>query len=158
MKQPFRSKQAEVAISNLMQPFQSNTYGKIHGGEIMKMMDNAAGIIAHRHCRTFIATARVDQMEFHIPISIGNLVICEGRLTYVGKHSMEVLVTVLVDDLDADRPLKVALTSYFTLVAIDKNGKPVPVPPLKVVTEEDKILYEEGKARYLAYKATRSEQ
>ena len=158
MKESMETCTQKVVISNLMQPQNSNTYGNIHGGEIMKMMDNAAGIVARRHARTNIATARVDEMEFYLPIHIGDLVICEGKLTFVGKHSMEIQVTVYVDDLVKDSPVKVALTSYFTLVAIDKDGRPTPVPPLEVVTEEDKRLYEEGKARYLAYKAKRKKK
>ncbi|MEL7606727.1 MAG: acyl-CoA thioesterase [Sedimentibacter saalensis] len=138
-----------------MQPEHANIAGNVHGGEIMKMMDNASGIAAMRHCRSSVVTARVDSLEFHLPIHIGNYVKCICQVTFVGISSIEVLATVMVEDLRFDEPPKVALTGYFTFVALDKNGKPVAVPPLKLVNEEEEKLFEEGKQRYLARKSTR---
>lgn len=136
-----------------MLPENANLNGNVHGGVIMKMMDNTAGIVARKHARTNVVTARVDMLEFHHPIHIGNLVTCKGNLIYVGNSSMEVLVTVFVEDLNKEEDnQKRALTGYFTMVALDDEGKPTKVPSLDTASEEEKRLFNEGKKRYLEYK------
>jgi len=147
--------ESEVIIGSLMLPEQANLRGSIHGGEIMKMMDNTAGIVARRHSRETVVTARVDELEFHEPIHIGNLVTCWGRLTFVGKSSMEVKVVVKVEDLTKEEEPKVALTAYFTMVALDEKGKPVIVPQLEFENKEEKLAFEEGEFRYNVYKNKR---
>lgn len=144
--------QSKVIVGSLMQPAQANIAGNVHGGEVMKLMDNAGGIVARRHARTNVVTARVDILEFHQPIHIGNYVKCVGELTFVGKSSMEVLLTVTVEDLSKEEAPKKALTGYFTFVSLDENGKPAPVPPLEICNEEEERRFEEGKKRYLKYK------
>ncbi|RNC28839.1 MAG: putative acyl-CoA thioester hydrolase [Candidatus Dichloromethanomonas elyunquensis] len=146
---------SQVVMSNLMLPHQANVKGNVHGGEIMKMMDSTAGVVAHRHSRANVVTARVDEMEFHLPIHIGNFVTCHGKLVFVGSSSMEILVTVSVEDLAKNAPPKTALTAYFTLVALDENGKPLKVAPLELVNEEERRLFEDGMRRYQAYKQHR---
>ena len=148
--------QSKVVIGNLMQPEHANPAGTVHGGEIMKMMDHAAGIVAQRHARTTIVTARVDSLVFIQPIHIGNLVTCEGYLVFVGKSSMEIAVTVLVEDLSVDEAAKVALTAFFTMVAVNKDGSPATVPSLELVTDEERKNFEAGQKRYLAYKQKRN--
>jgi acyl-CoA hydrolase len=138
-----------------MQPEHANNYGNVHGGEIMKLMDNAGGIVARRHCRNNVVTARVDSLEFHQPIHLGNYVKCVCQLTFVGSSSMEVAITVMVEDLKVEAPPKVALTGYFTYVAIDDNGKPVKVPEIEITCDEETSLFEEGRKRYLKYKESR---
>ena len=149
------AEQSKVVIGNLMQPEHANPAGTVHGGEIMKMMDHAAGIVAQRHARTTVVTARVDSMEFLQPVYIGNLVTCEGRLTFVGKSSMEVAVTVSVEDLSKDVAVKVALTAFFTMVAVNKDGSPAEVPPLALGTDEERAAFADGEKRYFAYKQKR---
>lgn len=138
-----------------MQPEHANISGNVHGGEIMKMMDNAAGIASARHSRSNVVTARVDGLEFHLPIHIGNYVKCLCQLTFVGNSSMEVLVTVMVEDMKLDEAPKIALTGYFTFVAIDDSGRPKIVPKLKPINDEEIKLYEDGKKRYLKYKESK---
>lgn len=121
-------------------------------------MDNAAGIVAFRHARTSVVTARVDELEFHLPIHIGNLVTCNGQLTYVGNRSMEILVTVLVEDLTKDESTKVALTTFFTMVALDENGTSKAVLPLEITTNEERNFFEAGQKRYLVHKQKRMER
>lgn len=147
--------QSKVILGNLMQPAQANIAGNVHGGEIMKLMDNAGGIVARKHARSNIVTARVDILEFHQPIHIGNYVKCVGQLTFVGTSSMEVLITVTVEDLSEEEEPRVALTGYFTFVALDKNGKPITVPRLEITNEEEAKRFEEGKQRYLLYKRSK---
>lgn len=146
---------SRVMIGNIMQPEHANPSGNVHGGEIMKLMDHAAGIVALRPSRSNVVTARVDNLEFHLPIHIGNLVTCEAYLTFVGISSMETKVTVLVEDLFKEEEPKVALTALFTMVAINKDEKPTAVPPLILETDEERAAFAEGKKRYQEYKNRR---
>lgn len=143
---------SQVIMSNVMLPHQANPSGNVHGGEIMKLIDSAAGVVAQRHARTNVVTARVDELEFLHPIRIGNVVTCYGKLTFVGKSSMEVSVNVTLEDVYRDEPAKTALTAYLTFVSLDEKGKPQQVPSLELANEEERRLFEEGRQRYLAYK------
>ncbi len=147
--------QSKVIMSSVMQPQQANPAGNVHGGEIIKLMDTAAGVVAHRHARTNVVTARVDELEFHHPIFIGNMVTCYGHLTFVGRSSMEISVTVTVEDLYKDEPPKTALTAFFTFVSLDANGKSQLVTPLEILTEEERCFFEQGQQRYQAHKKQR---
>lgn len=150
--------QTKVEIGSLMQPQHSNIAGNVHGGEIMKMMDDVAGIVAFKHAKSNGVTARVDSLEFIHPIHIGNYVKCIGQMTFVGNSSMEVLVTVFVEDVKTDEEPKVALSGYFTYVALDENGRPKQVPGLEIKTLEEEKLFEEGKKRYLQYKNEKNDK
>lgn len=94
--------ESKLIISEVMLPIQANVAGNIHGGEIMKLMDLAAYAVARRYAHTNVVTARVDELEFHLPIFIGDLVICTAQVAYAGKSSMEIAVTVEVEDLECD--------------------------------------------------------
>jgi len=147
MKQKTIAYSATV-MSQIMLPSQANPAGNVHGGEIMKMMDNTAYVVARKHARTNIVTARVDALEFHKPILVGQLVTCRAHLVFVGKRSMEVFVRVEVEDLEDDRPPETALTAYFTMVALRQEGGPDEVPRLLLTTPEEEAAYAEGKKRY----------
>ena len=144
-----------VVMAAVMQPNQANPAGNVHGGEIMKMMDNAAFVVAQRHARTNVVTARVDELTFHQPIYVGNLVTCRAGLSFVGRSSMEVTVVVTVEDLYNEGGSVCALTAYFTMVALDGTGKSVPVPPLRLTGEAEKTVFEAGRQRYETYKQKR---
>lgn len=87
------SSESQLVISEVMMPSQANVAGNIHGGEIMKLMDSTAYAAARRYARSNVVTARVDELEFHLPIFIGDLVICTAQVVFAGKSSMEVAVT-----------------------------------------------------------------
>ena len=140
-----------IYISEVMMPHQANVAGNIHGGEIVKKMDSAAYAAARRYSRANVVTARIDEVEFHLPIIIGDLVTCIAQVVYVGKTSMEVAVTVEVEDLETIGR-KRALSAFFTMVALDKKGKPSPVPALPLYTVEEKQAFEEGRKRYEYHK------
>ena len=144
--------QNRIVISQVMMPSQTNPNGNVHGGEIMKMMDSTAYAAARRYARSNVVTARVDELEFHLPILIGDLVTCTAEIVFVGHSSMEVAVNVDVEDLDQEGKPQRALTAYFTMVALDRNSRPKPVPPLSLDTEEAKRAFEEGRERYEAHK------
>ncbi|MBM3183050.1 MAG: hypothetical protein FJZ83_03340 [Chloroflexi bacterium] len=139
-------------MAQLMLPHQANPAGFVHGGEMMKLMDNAAGVVAARHCRANPVTALVEGIEFLSPIRLMDLVIVHGKLTFVSHSSMEVQIMVDVEDLLTGK-MRRALTAYFVMVAIDAAGKALEVPPLIVSTEEEERLFNEGQARYEARKA-----
>lgn len=143
----------ELQISSVMMPSHANPSGNVHGGEIMKIMDSAAYATSRRYARSNTVTARVDELEFHLPILVGDLVICTAKVVYVGNSSMEIAVTVEVEDLQETNKPQVALSAFFTMVALDRNGKPKNVCPLILTSEADKIAFEEGKARYAEHKA-----
>lgn len=142
-------KQSEINLRNLMEPTHANIVGNVHGGEIMKLMDNAAGVAAARHSGTNVVTARVDKVEFLYPVHISDLVTFNAKLSFVGNSSMEVFVKVLVEDFTKENSAKIAATAFFTMVALDENGKPTAVPPLEITNAEERRLFEEGRERYL---------
>lgn len=141
-------KDSAVIMSMVMLPSQANVAGNVHGGEIMKLMDNAAYVVAHKHSRANVVTARVDELTFHQPIYVGNLVTCHAHLTFVGKSSMEVSVVVEVEDLYKDNSRKCALTALFTMVALNAGGHPMSVPMLDLTNDKEKAIFEEGQQRY----------
>ena len=147
-----RVEESRTVMSSVMLPQHANSSGNVHGGEIMKLMDSTAAVVARRHARSNVVTARVDELKFMHPCHVGNVVTCSGKLTFVGRSSMEVFVNVLVEDVTKDEPAKLALTAYLTMVSLDKNGKPQQVPPLEVETEDERRLFSEGEHRYLEYK------
>ena len=146
-----------LIISEIMLPGQANPAGNIHGGEIMKLMDSTAYAVARRYARSNVVTARVDELEFHLPIFVGDLVVCIGKVVFAGKSSMEVAVTVEVEDLE-NGGIQKALTAYFTMVALDKKGRPQHIPELLLETDEDRAVFEQGAARYETYKQRKKRQ
>lgn len=137
-----------ATISQQMLPTHANAAGNVHGGEIMKMMDSAAGVAAQRHARSNAVTARVDELNFKYPVFVGDFVTCRAQVIYVGSSSMEVFVTVETENLITGKSC-IALTAFFTMVALDENGRPLKVR--KVDCPEDlyeKALYYEGERRY----------
>lgn len=146
----------QIVMSQVMLPHQANVAGNVHGGEIMKFMDTAAGAVAIKYCRCNCVTARVDELEFHLPIFVGALVTCTAKVVYSGRTSMEVFVNVEVEDLQSYAGPQKALSAYFTMVAMGKNGKPQEIPEYVPVTEEEIQLHNEAKARVAAHRAKRT--
>jgi len=118
---------------------------------LMKMMDSTAYAAARKYSRSNVVTARVDELEFHTPILIGDLVTCTAEVIYVGHTSMEVAVNVEVEVLEAEQGPQHALSAYFTMVALDRNGRPMNVPPLELETEEAKAAFEAAQKRHELY-------
>jgi acyl-CoA hydrolase len=143
-----------TAMAQLMLPHQANPAGFVHGGELMKMMDNAAGVVAARHAGTNVVTARVENIDFQSPVRVGELVLINAALTFVSRSSMEVRVQVEAENL-ATKERRQALAAYFVMVALDRTGKSVEVPSLLITTEEEEKLFEEGRKRYEARRSSR---
>ncbi len=140
-----------IEMAQLMLPHQTNPAGFVHGGELMKLMDNAAGVVAARHSRANPVTAMVHDINFHNPVRVGDLVLVHGKITFTSRSSMEVRIDVETENLLTGQRLP-ALTAYYVMVAVNLEGKPIEVPPLIVITEEEERLFNEGLARYRARK------
>jgi acyl-CoA hydrolase len=143
---------SETYLVQSMLPSQTNAAGNVHGGELMKLMDSAAGVCAARHCNLPVVTARADDLRFLIPVEAGDLAILNARLVFTGRTSMTVRVKVDIEKLMTGKRLH-ALTANFFMVAKGKEGNTLPVPPLIIGTEEEKTLFEEAKMEYEARKA-----
>ena len=150
--------QTKVVLSEVMMPSHTNPSGNVHGGNIMKIMDSTAYAAARRYSRSNVVTARVDELEFLLPIMIGDLVTCTAEVIFVGKSSMEVAVTVDVEVLEQETGPQRALSAYFTMVALDRNGRPMNVPRLELETEEAKAAFEAGRQRYESYRERKKQR
>ncbi|MBI4410120.1 MAG: acyl-CoA thioesterase [Gemmatimonadetes bacterium] len=143
---PRSPRESQAIISELMMPNQVNPLGHVFGGVILSMVDRAAAVAAMRHARRTVVTASIDRVDFRLPIYAGELVTCQARVTYVGRTSIEVEVQV-----EAENPLtggrRHTNTCYLTFVGIDESHTPVPVPPLKLETDEEKRRFREGELR-----------
>lgn len=140
------SQDSSVIISRMMLPEDANPAGIVHGGVIMKEIDNAAGVSAVRHTRKVCVTASIDRLDFHNPAFIGNLVTVKAGINMTGTTSMEIGVRVETEDLLTGE-IKHLASAYLTFVALDKNKRPVKVPPLALVTEGDIRRNKEAIAR-----------
>ncbi|QHI71808.1 acyl-CoA thioesterase [Aminipila terrae] len=145
-------KNRQIIMSQVMLPNQANVAGNVHGGEIMKFMDTTAGAVATKYSKSNCVTARVDELEFHLPIFVGALVTCTATVVYVGNTSMEVFVNVEVEDLESTSGPQKALSAYFTMVAMGRNGKPQVVPEYIPETEEEIKEHEAAKVRIEEHK------
>lgn len=145
MKDDVTFARAETCL--IMEPRHSNAAGNVHGGELMKVMDTIAGITAFKHARGNVVTARVDELVFHKPVHVGDIITCNGQLTYVGRSSMQIMVTLLVHDLQNAFEPEVALTAFFTMVHL-KDDKPAAVDPLVPTSEEEADLFSLGERKY----------
>ena len=139
-----------------MQPEHANLLGDVHGGLIMKMADEAGALAAMRHAQCRVVTVAIDQMRFHEPIRIGDLVILEAEVTYVGRTSIECRVSVVAENPISGQQSHTN-TAYLVYVALDELGRPKPVPGLIAETEIEKRRMAAGEQRQ-AYRRTQREQ
>jgi len=127
--------ECQVLMSHMMLPTNANPFGHIHGGDIMKYIDDAAGVVAMKHARTTVVTASIDRLDFHKPVHIGNLLILKASLNSTGRTSMEIGVRVEAEDLLTGVVTHIA-SAYLTFVALDDNNRPTPVSSYKPETPE----------------------
>ena len=138
--------ESRVTLSQLMQPGSANTMGNVHGGWIMKLVDEAGGLSAMRHAQAQVVTVAIDQMSFHSPIRIGHLVTLDAEVTYVGNSSIETRVQVTAENpVSGERTH--TNTAYLVYVALDSTGKPSRVPRLTAETEAERRSMERGERR-----------
>lgn len=139
----------------LIMPKHINCYGRLFGGILMQWIDEVAGIVAHRHAGSIVTTACVDNLNFKAGAYLGDTVVLVGRVTYVGKTSMEVRVDTYAEDADGTR--RMINRAYEVLVALDENDKKIEVPGLIVETEAQRAEWIGGEKRYELRKQRRKE-
>jgi acyl-CoA hydrolase len=125
---------------------EANTTGNVHGGWIMKLCDEVAGIAAIRHCGERVVTAGMDRMTFLHPVLVGNLVVVRASVNAAWRTSMEVGVRVEAENVRT-RECTHTSTAYLTMVAIDEDGRPVEVPPIAPETEDERRREREAQVR-----------
>ena len=135
-----------IVMSQLMLPPDANPWGNVHGGTIMKLLDSAAGVVATRHCRSRVVTARIDEMSFLEPVFIGNVVTIKASVNDTGRTSLEVGVRVEAEDLQSGRTWHVG-SAYLVFVSLDESGRPQEVPPLLPESEEELRRQREARER-----------
>ena len=139
-------KSSGVIMSQIMMPQDANPIGNVHGGVIMKHMDEAAGVVAIRHAGCNAVTASIDRLDFYNPVFIGNLLIIKASLNMVGRTSMEIGVRVETEDLISGQ-IRHTASAYLTFVALGKDFRPSVVPPLQLTTDEERRRHKEAVAR-----------
>lgn len=130
-------RESEHETSELMMPQNANNMGHVFGGVILSMMDKAAAVAAIRHSRATCVTASIDRVDFREPIHVGDLVVMKARVNHVGRTSIEVGVRVEAEELTSGRR-RHTNSCYLTFVAVDRNGRPIEVPPLRAETPDDR--------------------
>jgi uncharacterized protein (TIGR00369 family) len=141
-----RVKDTSIVMAQVMTQQDSNIAGNVHGGVIMRLIDNAGGVVAARHAQQLVVTASIDRLDFHNPVFIGDVVTLKTSINYVGRTSMEVGVRVESETILTGEKRHTA-SAYLTYVALDKNGKPLVLPPLISETKVEKRRNREAKAR-----------
>jgi acyl-CoA hydrolase len=138
--------QTVIEMNQLMLPQHTNSLGTAFGGTIMGWIDICAAMSAQRHARSVVVTASMDQLDFVAPIKGGQLVNLRAAVNYVGRTSMEVGVRVEAEDTLTGERVHAA-SAYLTFVALGSDGKPATVPSLTPVTADEKLRWQEAKAR-----------
>lgn len=137
---------SRTIMSRAMLPSDANPFGNVHGGEIVKLMDSCAGAAAQRHTRSRVVTARIDELSFVAPVYVGDLVTAKASVNDVGTKSLEVGVRVEAENTLTGKVVHVA-SAYLVFVAIDGDGKPIPVAPLVAESDEDRRRMAAAKER-----------
>jgi acyl-CoA hydrolase len=134
------------ALVRWMSIVDANSAGFVHGGVVMKLCDEAAGLAALRHCGRRIVTAAMDRMTFLHPVHVGELVTCRAKVNAVWRTSMEVGVRVEAENV-RDGKIRHSSTAYLTMVAVGDDGRPMPVPPLRADTDDEERRRREAELR-----------
>jgi acyl-CoA hydrolase len=138
--------ETQVEMVEVVLPNDANPLGNILGGKVMHLIDIAGAIAAHRHARSHVVTASVDNLDFARPIRVGQVILLRSHVTRAFHTSMEVEVNVYLEDYIRGERRQTS-SAFVTYVAVDEEGRPKPVPPLIVKTAEEKRRYREALVR-----------
>ncbi|HEU4490706.1 MAG TPA: acyl-CoA thioesterase [Jiangellales bacterium] len=138
---------ARTSLSRIMTTLDTNLLGTVHGGVVMKLVDDVAGAVAQRHSGGPAVTASMDEMAFLQPVRVGDLVHARAQVNWTGRTSMEVGVRVLAEPWNEVAPPVRVATAYLVFVAVDPDGSPRLVPPVLPETEEDERRFAEAEIR-----------
>ncbi len=153
---PKRAKDSQVTLAVGMNPADANPLGDVHGGQIMKLVDEAGGLCAIRHARRPTVTVAMDSMTFLSPVKVGDLVTFRASINWIGRTSMEVGIRVEAENVMTGEVTHTN-SAYLVYVALDENGRPTPVPPLIVESHEEQRRWDEG-ARRQEHRLTRAQR
>jgi acyl-CoA hydrolase len=143
---PKRASESATEMVQVVLPNDANPLGFILGGTVMHLIDIAGAIACHRHTRTLLVTAAVDDLQFLHSIKVGDLIILKSHVTCVFTTSLEVQVDVFSEETLTGRR-QLTSQAFLTFVAIDRNGVKIRIPPLVVETEEERRVCDEAHAR-----------
>lgn len=136
----------QLTMTVLMTPDMANFSGNVHGGAILKLLDQVAYACASRYSGSYVVTLSVDQVTFRQPIYVGELVTFMASVNHTGNTSMEIGIKVITENIQA-RSVRHANSCFFTMVAVDQNGKPTPLQPLVPATPDEERRFAAAKAR-----------
>ncbi len=139
----------------LIRPTHINHYGRLFGGQLLKWIDELAGIVAIRHSGETVTTAAIDNLQFKAPAYAGQMIVLQGSVTYVGRSSMEIRVDTYAEAMDGTREM--INRAYVEMVAINCKGQPVEVPDLCIETPAQQQEYEAAAKRKALRKQRRQE-
>jgi acyl-CoA hydrolase len=146
--------ESRSSVVRLMVPTDANFMGNVFGGAILADIDRVAYITATRHCKTNCVTASFDRVDFLRPVHVGQVVEYDARISFAGRTSMEVTIRARAEALAGGEPYDV-VDAWVTMVAVDPSGHPIPVPPLKLRTSEERREFAAGQERMEARRKTR---
>ncbi|HRH29692.1 MAG TPA: acyl-CoA thioesterase [Aquabacterium sp.] len=136
----------QLRMTVLMTPDMANFSGNVHGGTILKLLDQVAYACASRYAGCYVVTLSVDQVTFRQPIHVGELVTFLASVNFTGSSSMEIGVKVIAENIRT-QVVRHANSCFFTMVAVDDDGKPTPVTPRVPANEEEKRRFEAARLR-----------
>ncbi|HHJ40490.1 MAG: acyl-CoA thioesterase [Methylothermaceae bacteria B42] len=140
------NQEKSLHMTVLMTPDMANFAGKVHGGALLKLLDQVAYACAARYCGSYVVTAALDMVFFKEPIHVGELVTFKAHINYTGRTSMEVGIKVIAEDITS-RSKRHTTSCYFTMVAKDEQGRSIPVPPLELETDLEKRRHRAAQIR-----------
>lgn len=138
---------SRIELATVTSRSQANLLGNIHGGEVLKLADSAAGVVAQRHSGGPAVTAALDEMAFLEPVRVGDIVRTFSQVNWVGTSSMEIGVRIETQPWDATTELRHVGSAYFVYVAVDGAGRARRVPPLQTGSEDDERRMREAEIR-----------
>jgi acyl-CoA hydrolase len=136
----------QLTMSVLMTPDKANLVGNVHGGDLLHLLDQVAYSCASRYCGRYVVTMTVDQVVFRQPIHVGELVTCLASVNSTGRTSMEVGIKVVAENIHT-KVVRHANSCYFTMVAIDENGRPTAVPRFEPTGAEEERRHQAASLR-----------
>ncbi len=132
-----------------------NGQRRLFGGQLLQWIDELAGTVAFRHTGGEVNTAAIDNLIFKAPGFLNDLIVMKGKITHIGRTSMEVEAVTFVENSRGER--KMINKAYLVMVLLDETGTPSPVPPVELVSEEEQVDWEAGERRYKLRKQRRIE-
>lgn len=137
---------AQLTMTVLMTPDKANFSGNVHGGTLLKYLDEVAYACASRYAGQYVVTLSVDQVTFRQPVHVGELVTFLASVNYTGTTSMEIGIKVITEDIRS-KSVRHTNSCFFTMVAIDEAGQPAPVPALQPQSADEKRRFAQAQQR-----------